>query len=146
MLAGTELNDAKVTAREQHLLFNQKQEDEPFTEEKLLRKWAEYLNSLTDRPNLKSSLNRKPLYSPDGRLVLEVENSLQEELIRDEKPRLVAWLKRELHNSNVEITTELVSEPARKMLYTDGEKLVEMLRKNASLALLQQKFNLDFDS
>lgn len=146
MLAGTELNDSRVTAREQHLLFNQKQEDEPFTEEKLLEKWAEYLNSLNDRPNLKSSLNRKPLYSSDGRLVLKVENSLQEELIRDEKPRLVSWLKRELHNSNVEITTELVSEPARKMLYTDGEKLEEMLRKNASLALLQQKFNLDFDS
>ena len=145
MLAGTELNDSRVTAREQHLLFNQKQEDEPFTEEKLLEKWAEYLNSLNDRPNLKSSLNRKPLYSSDGRLVLKVENSLQEELIRDEKPRLVSWLKRELHNSNVEITTELVSEPARKMLYTDGEKLEEMLRKNASLALLQQKFNLDFD-
>ena len=111
-----------------------------------MQKWAEYLESLNDRPNLKASLNRQPMWTPDGKLVLKIDNLVQEELIRDEKPRLVAWLKRELRNGSLELNTVMVSEPARKMIYTDGEKLEEMVRKNPTLALLKQKFNLDFDT
>lgn len=135
-----------MSAREQHQLFSRNQEEHPFTEEQLMQKWAEYLESLNDRPNLKASLNRQPMWTPDGKLVLKIDNLVQEELIRDEKPRLVAWLKRELRNGSLELNTVMVSEPARKMIYTDGEKLEEMVRKNPTLALLKQKFNLDFDN
>lgn len=145
-LAGKESDESKLTAMEQHQIFTQKLEDKPFTEEQLIQKWEQYLETLSDRPNLKASLHRKPLYSADGRLVLQIDNQVQEELIRDEKPRLVAWLKRELQNSNVELTTEVVTRPVTKMLYTDGEKMEEMVRKNPALALLKQKFHLDFDS
>ena len=146
VLAGKRLQDEKMSAREQHQLFSRNQEEHPFTEEQLMQKWAEYLESLNDRPNLKASLNRQPIWTPDGKLVLKIDNLVQEELIRDEKPRLVAWLKRELRNGSLELNTQMVSEPARKMIYTDGEKLEEMVRKNPTLALLKQKFNLDFDT
>jgi hypothetical protein len=46
----------------------------------------------------------------------------------------------------VEVVTEVVNEPAVRIIYTDADKLEEMLKKNAALALLKQKFNLDFDN
>lgn len=100
---------------------------------------------MNDRPNLRSTLNRKPLLTENNLLVLKLDNLVQEELIRNNKPQLVAWLRKELRNSRIDLTTEISQEPTRRIIYTDNEKLDEMLRKNPDLSLLKESFQLDFD-
>lgn len=145
-LEGTSMNGERVSAQEQHLLFSRSSDNQTFSEEMLLARWTDFLETLNDRPNLKSALNRKPQLKPDGTVFLRLDNLVQEELIRDYKPQLIGWLRRELKNSTVEVVTEVVNEPAVRIIYTDGDKLEEMLKKNAALTLLKQKFNLDFDN
>lgn len=143
---GEDVKDEKVSAREQHELYTRQDLSEAFTEEQLQLKWKEFLNTLDDRPNLKSTLSRDPLLKPQNLLLLKIENHVQEELVKGVKPQLVSWLRRELRNSSIELETELVMEETTRFAYTDGEKLEEMLKKNSDLALLKQKFNLDFDN
>lgn len=146
VMNGGSVTDEKVDAKEQHELYTRQDLAETFTEEQLRKKWKEFLNTLDDRPNLKSTLSRDPELQPQNLLLLKIENHVQEELVKGIKPQLVSWLRRELRNSSIELETELVMEENTKFAYTDGEKLEEMLKKNPDLALLKQKFNLDFDN
>ncbi len=60
------------------------------------------------------------------------------------KPELVSWLRKELHNSKISLVTKIAQKKRGRIIYTDEEKYAEMLKKNPNLALLKQKFNLDF--
>lgn len=146
ILLGHEENKGKISVKEQFEQYANRMLNEPFTEEMLFVKWNQFLDTLGDRPNLKSSLNRKPLLGVNGRILLKVESTIQEELIRNNKPQVVAWLRSELKNNLIDLTIEVVSESIQKVAYTDSEKLEEMLRKNSNVALLRQRFNLDFDN
>lgn len=145
-MEGKEFNNEKVAAKEQFNLFNHQTRKDHFTQELLEAKWEIYLESLNDHPNLKTAINKKPFLNPDYSILLKIENLVQEELIRDIKPQLVGWLRRELNNDSVELNTEIVKEEVLRIAYTDAEKLEEMLKKNKYLALLKQKFHLDFDN
>jgi len=127
-------------------LYNRTDSRDTFDEKQLYVKWAELLETLNDRPSLKSTLNREPILREDFTILLKIDNLVQEELVRNNKPPLVAWLRKELNNSSVDIFTEVIAEPARRIIYTDEEKLEEMMRKNNNLALLKEGFRLDFDN
>lgn len=146
VMSGKEEKNGQVSVKEQHEIYSGQPRYEPFTEEMLLEKWAELLETLNDRPNLKSSLNRKPILGQDSKILLKIDNLVQEELIRNNKPQLVTWLRSQLKNNSVDLTTEVLAVPVKKFAYTDNEKFDEMLRKNKNLALLKQRFNLDFDN
>lgn len=77
-------------------------------------------------------------------MVLEIENTIQEDLISNIKPELVSWLRVELKNSMIQLSTEITEKVKGRLIYSDPEKYDELLKKNSSLALLRQKFNLDF--
>ena len=117
---------------------------EPFTTEQLAAKWAEFLNSLTDRPNLKATISSVPELTDGNKLMLRIENSVQEEEVRIVKPELVSWLRRELRNSGIELNTRLEKVESERTFYSDSEKLQQMMQKNPELYELKQKFNLDF--
>ena len=142
---GGTLSDDKLTVKEQHELYTNQDLSESFTNEELQVKWKKYLSTLNDRPNLKSTLSREPILNHDGTLLLRVENHVQDELIKNNKPQLVLWLRRELKNSSIDLVTEIAESQSQKFAYTDGEKFEEMLQKNPDLAYMKQRFNLDFE-
>jgi len=107
-------------------------------------KWKEFLIRLDDRPNLQSTLARVPELRDNSELFLEIDNSIQDNLINSIKPELVSFLRRELRNSKIELTIEVTESIKNKIIYTDNDKFDEMVKKNPSLAKLKQKFNLDF--
>jgi len=76
--------------------------------------------------------------------LLRVSNSIQEMEIRLVKPELVSWLKKELRNSGIEMTTLLEKVESERMIFSDSEKMQMMMQKNPLLYELKQKFNLDF--
>lgn len=134
----------ELSAKEQHQLYSTKDETEEFTAGELKKKWEQFLTRLEDRPNLQSTLSRLPEIQENFTLRLEIENSVQEDLINGIKPELVAFLRKELRNSKIELVTEITGKVMGKIIYTDEEKYNELVKKNPSLSLLRQKFNLDF--
>ena len=108
-------------------------------------KWEEFAARLKNRPNLQSTLAGMPVLEEDYRLVLKIDNSVQEDLINSIKPELVSWLRKELRNSKIQLTTQINESVKGKIIYSDVEKYMEMLKKNPNLELLKQRFKLDFE-
>ncbi len=119
-------------------------EFEEFKKEDLELKWKEFLTRLDDRPNLQSTLARVPELKEDFKLYLDIDNSIQHDLITSVKPELVSFLRRELRNSKIELFIEVTENIKNRIIYTDNDKFDEMAKKNPNLKLLKQKFNLDF--
>ncbi|MCG6186421.1 hypothetical protein [Maribellus maritimus] len=134
----------QISAKEQHQIYNQSDEKEYFSEEALQQKWEQFTARFDDRPNLKSTLSRLPQIQENYRLLLEIENTVQENLINSIKPELVSWLRKELKNSHIHLVTKITETIKGRIIYTDSEKFDEMVKKNPQLAVLKQKFNLDF--
>lgn len=143
-LAG-KFGEEKISAKAQHEAFTRVSETREFTYEMLDQKWKEFLGRIEDRPNLQSTLARTPHLEADFKLVLDIDNSVQSDLINSIKPELVAWLRKELRNSNIQLVTRITEVEKEKLIYTDSEKYMEMLKVNPQLELLKQKFNLDFE-
>ncbi len=117
---------------------------EPFTAEQLSVKWKEFLTQISDRPNLVSSLSIVPEITDGNKLFLKIGNSAQEEEVRLIKPDLMAWLRKELRNSGIELNTSIEKTESERVFYSDAEKLQLMIQKNPELFELKIKFNLDF--
>lgn len=134
----------EISAAEQFKMHTEKEETEPFTKDDLKNKWKEFLIRLDDRPNLKSTLSKIPELKDNWELYLEIDNSIQNDLINSIKPELVSFLRKELKNSDIEFITKVTDQVKNRIIYTDMDKFDEMVKKNPSLKLLKQKFNLDF--
>jgi hypothetical protein len=119
---------------------------EPFTSEQLAAKWNEYLDLIADRPNLVSTLAAVPELIEGNKLLLRVGSSAQEEEIRKIKPELISFLKKELRNSEIELTMSLEKVESERTHLTDQEKMQILIQKNPELIELAQKFNLGFNS
>jgi len=143
-LAGKFKGDEKISAKEQHQIYSRADEQENFTKEQMELKWNSFVERLHDRPNLQSTLSKTPELNENFQLILEIDNSVQEDLINSVKPELVSWLRKELKNSKIQLVTKISQAEKEKIIYTDTEKYAEMLKKNPNLQLLKQKFKLDF--
>jgi hypothetical protein len=119
-------------------------EKEDFTAKELKVKWEQFLERLQGRPNLKSTLARVPDLKDNYQLQLEIENTVQENLINSVKPELVSWLRKELKNSGINLNLIITESEKEKIIYTDLERYEELLKKNPNLALLKERFKLDF--
>lgn len=119
---------------------------EPFTSEQLTAKWNEFLGLISDRPNLVSTLSNVPEITEGNKLLLKIGNSVQEEDVRLIKPELMSFLKKELRNSGIELTTSIEKIESERTHYNDSEKMQILMQKNPELFELKQKFNLDFNA
>lgn len=136
--------EEQLSSKQLHQIFSKEDEKEEFTVEQLKVKWDAFVAKLGDRPNLQSTLSNVPVLKDNFQLELVIENSLQEDLISNIKPELLTWLRLELKNSLIQLNTVFAENSKGRVIYTDAEKFDELMKKNASLALLRQKFNLDF--
>ena len=143
-LQGKLPGDDKLSAKEQHEIYTNSRENEDFTELELKEKWMGYVNQLDDKPNLKSTLLKIPKIENGYQLILQIDNSVQENNVKNIQPELVSWLRKELKNSNINLITKIEENKEGRIIYTDDEKYKEMVKKNPSLALFRKKFNLDF--
>lgn len=143
-LAGNKI-EKNVVEESQNTSYNEYETfSESFTLEQLTVKWNEFLAQISDRPNLLSTLSNVPELTEGNKLLLKIENSVQEEDVRLIKPELIAWLRKELRNSEIELTTRFEKTESERTFFSDSEKLKIMIEKNPDLLDLKQKFNLDF--
>jgi DNA polymerase-3 subunit gamma/tau len=74
-----------------------------------------------------------------------VENKVQENIFRDERPNLHNYLRTTLRNFNIDIVSRIDEKAVVKRPYTAAEKFQHMAAKNPAMVDLKNKFNLDFD-
>lgn len=134
----------EISSKKQHEIFSKQDEIEEFSLDNLKLAWEKFLERLDDRRNLKSTLSIVPELRADFNLELEIENTVQEDLVNSIKPELVSWLRKKLKNSKIQLVTKIAKTTKRRVIYTDSEKFEEMAKKNPKLNLLKEKFNLDF--
>ncbi len=135
----------EMSLKEQHEIYTSFTETMDFSAEELKIKWEEFRQRLDDSPNLQSTLSRLPHIEDNYRLVLDIENSVQEDLVNNIKPELVSWLRKELKNSEIQLNTRITEIEKQRVIYSPSEKYMELLKKNPNLELLKQKFRLDFE-
>ncbi|AWN81603.1 DNA polymerase III subunit tau [Candidatus Cardinium hertigii] len=85
----------------------------------------------------------QPIKVQDRVVSITLINPVQEAMLQNLKEDLLAFLRKTLHCSDIIIQGILVEEIASKRPYTDQEKLSYLSKKNAFIALLQEKLMLE---
>lgn len=130
---------------ETHKYYTDNDLEEPFSKEQFELKWKEFVSRYKNRPNLFTALSNIPELDNNYKLLLNIGSATIDEEIKIIKPDLVAWLRKELKNSRIELMTKVDVQKIKKVIYSDSEKLQVMINKNPQLNVFRQKFNLDFN-
>ncbi|MDP9081878.1 MAG: DNA polymerase III subunit gamma/tau [Bacteroidota bacterium] len=119
-----------------------------YTPDQLLKCWSDYaaMMKADGKKNLLTifTINPPKMLGPNVYEVI-VENKVQENLFRDERPNLLNYLRTTLKNFDIEVNVRIDEVAVVKRPYTASEKFQHMAAKNPALAELKAKFNLDFD-
>lgn len=128
---------------------NETLEENQFSIDELIQKWREYADLISnDRPRMAIILkNRMPEINEGYEIRISFDNAVQmDEFNQNIRSGLMTFLKRELKNSYIRISSGLEEkENNKKILYTPEEQFQYLSRKNPSLNKLKQQFNLDFE-
>ena len=137
-----EKNDNGVTKEE-------KRNEKVFSQEDLNRIWKQYAEEKENisKHNLLSVVRDKKVKLKENfNVCITLDNKVQEEVIKDEKTKLLGYLKTKLENDSI-ILTIYVTPPKEKEMkaYTDEDKFKKMVKKNPQLMNLKNKFDLEID-
>jgi len=121
---------------------------EIYTEDQFLKTWSDFAAKLKaeGKKNLLTifTSSAPKLLAPNSYEIV-VENKVQENLFRDERPNLHNFLRAALKNYDIEVAVRVDEKAVVKRPYTSSEKFQHMAAKNPALVDLKNKFNLDFD-
>lgn len=117
------------------------------TDKLLASYWLEFAEQLkNDQPRLYSTLTSQiPELSADKKIVLKLNNILQEKAIRSIQTELLQFLRAKSGHRNLEMLTDIPLEQTEKKLYTKEEKYQHLQQKNPDLDLFRQSLGLDFE-
>ncbi len=119
-----------------------------FTQEQFSQAWSDFAARLKadGKKNILTVFISNPpkLIAPDHYEII-VENKVQENMFRDERPNLMNYLRVKLRNFNLDVTCRIDEKAVVKRPYTSVEKFQHMAAKNPAMMELKNKFNLDFE-
>ena len=118
---------------------------DPITQEKLNKIWPVFIERYSEQVHLYNTLTNEPQLLNEHIVQITVENSVQEDQIRQLKHELIGFLRRNLNNSSIDVVVELNRAKNENRMLTDEQKMKAMIQKNPALAHLRNKFNLDFN-
>jgi DNA polymerase-3 subunit gamma/tau len=119
-----------------------------YTNDQFLKAWSDFAAQLKS-DGKKNALtifisNPPKAISPDTYEIV-VENGVQENTFKTERPNLLNFLRVRLRNFNIEVSARIDEKAVVKRPYTAAEKFQYMAAKNPAMVDLKNKFNLDFD-
>jgi len=124
-------------------------QEESFTEEKMKEKFREFVENLhVNKPRMFNALKDQTLeLGKNSEVIFQMNNtSLQDVFNREVRIDLLKFLRRELHNTDIQINIKIKpAEPEKSLLYTSEERFEYLSRKNPELVKFRQQMNLDFD-
>jgi DNA polymerase III subunit gamma/tau len=118
-----------------------------FSQEKLAEVWAKYLATII-KTNVEAAAVvqvRIPEIKENFALELVVDNPVADSEIQSIRLDLVEFLRTELNNHKVILSTRLEVEATEAKPFTAAEKFNKMASKNPDLQKLKDKFDLELD-
>jgi len=123
-------------------------EDSDFTESEMRDIWSKLIEyfKASGKSNISLALEiHAPKLLPDNIIHLLLSNSAQLEMILEEKHVILDYLRKNLKNKNIEITTAISKNLQQKAPYTNKDKFNKMVESNEHLEVLKRKLSLDTD-
>ena len=79
-------------------------------------------------------------------MCITLDNKVQEKVLKDEKTKLLRYLKTQLENDSISLTIDVTPLKEEEMkAYTAEDKFKKMVKKNPDLLNLKNKFDLEID-
>lgn len=119
-----------------------------FTEADLFDKWKTYLNLVREKNKMSLAAlmeNNAPILMPNFEIQVILDNTLQEQELIREKIDLLNYLRFELQNFDITITSLITTSTVSKKPYTSKDKYTFFAEKNPTLNELRSVFNLNID-
>lgn len=79
----------------------------------------------------------------DNRIVIALNNPIEEPLLQNMRTSLITFLRDKLGNSALMVSGELKEVESKRQLYTNKEKFDYLLEQNPALQKLKDRFGLD---
>ncbi len=118
-----------------------------FTQEQFEPIWKQYIKLLKDggKSSFASTLEVSAPKVENNDIVLEIENSVQENELNNEKAGLMGFLRKELNNYHIQLKYNKVEVKEEVRYYTNKERFNRLAELNPKLLDLKKRFNLDTD-
>lgn len=120
-----------------------------FNEISMKEKFREFVDNIRiEKPRMFNALkDQDPKLGENFEVIFEMNNtSLQDVFNKEVRIDLLKFLRRELHNSDIQINIVIKpQEPGKSLLYTSEERYEYLSKKNPELTKFKQQMNLDFD-
>ena len=115
-----------------------------YTQEDFEIKWKEFKSILEDKgkSNLASIFDEIPIVENDTINILVENKALEDEFIA-QRSDFLEFIRNELSNFNIQLTTEINKDVKAKKAYTPQEKFAKMSEKNPQLIELVKKLDMD---
>jgi len=127
----------------------EKRNEQAFSQEYLNEKWMQYANEKENvgKHNLLSVLrDKKAILKENFNVCITLDNKVQEEVLNDEKTKIIGYLKTQLENDSISLTVDVTPLKEEEMkAYTAEDKFKKMVKKNPDLLNLKDKFDLEID-
>lgn len=117
---------------------------EPFTKDVFAKKWNQYKNLLLKegKSSLASIFETEPLIE-GNEITVTLENKALDDEFNAQKSELLDFIRKELNNYSISITSIINKEVMMKKAYTPQEKFMKMSEKNPSLINLAKAFDAE---
>lgn len=119
---------------------------EVFTQKELEKAWKLYHTKLikSGQKSIAATFNADlPLLNEKFKISLTLPNTLMQEQIEKEKPKLIKHLRTTLNNYGIQLSIIVSETVTKKFAYTVQEKYDKLLEINPAMAKLKDVFKLD---
>lgn len=118
-----------------------------FTEEEFKKHWEDYIELLkrTGKSSFASTMRVSDPKLDGFKVVLELENTVQENEFNVEKTDLSGYLRRKLNNYGIQIEYHKVEVKETVRYYTNKERFARLTEINPHLKELAKRLNIDPD-
>ncbi len=118
---------------------------EDFTQQQMITHWNAYTEIVKGQGkyNFLSHLTMNEPKLKDGMIHLEFPNQTIKIEVERDKFELLAYMRKELQNYNVDLVIDVNELQVKRYAYTDKEKYEKLVEKNPNLEALRNAFELD---
>ena len=134
-------NDEVNVVKEQEVTM----ETNAFTVEDLELAWKRFAEKITDRHMIGLIQSSIPLLISDNVFEISVFNALQEREYRQIQHELVAFIRKELKNSNLQMSIRLVQESEAVRSISPEDRYKQMVEQNPALEILRSGLQMEID-
>lgn len=147
------LSSLKIRKEEEASRKNQEEElsdashlpRDPFTEERFLEIWEDYILDLHDKGEklLASVLKADTPQIRKERICMTYPNELMKTELLKVRPRVLRYLRSQLNNHGIDFEITVNEDSTKRFAYTPQEKYELLKEKNKALSSLRRAFNLE---